>query len=748
MNSPSDGDHPQKSQNLSSVPILEVRKPTPTPSATDESPETSTTSLPLRTSSPPTLGSRTSTLSSIISRSNSPNGRLSASVSRFGKSSLSSPLGNSLDGSDDSRSLIVRAFAPTVAICAAKEVDELAVQKGLKRGFTELIRPFGNKVSGKVVVRDSTGASRAWEDFGVHFVDLGELAGDGATNSVNPVENLEELMDYFIGEGWDDTDGVPSRSEISPLYKLFLTRLLASQEMSPHETFRHPVGAVIAISSSTQQPIETLRNLYQQTAQGSRALPLYANPEYLRYYVLVHDEDKDDFSKSSLLFDQMKRHFGLHCHLLRLRSTPCTQSDDDSEELPTSEWLSASEQMTSIHDTVDLIDLNVSSSPYIFSSDVAAISGFVRELVAQSIVYHMEQRIALWNDQIASRRRGISGRFMSLSKRWTGIGSSSRQSSPGLNTSGASGNYDSLQGVYRYDTSESLLRKLADYALMLRDYKLAASTYELLRTDYANDKAWKHLAGANEMCCISTLLNPLIGTGSSKFKIENFDQMLETASYSYATRCSNPSLALRSILLGVELLKVRGRTATELAAKWAIRSLELGLLGSIGRVLVSERVTSCFADRIGVGNTSWGTRKRKAALWSVMTADEWMKLGRAEFASERLEEAQELYGEAKNSDAIQDYGALAEYLTQLRLAVRMKLGQARRRTLSGAVGPGEDDIEDETIEQMATLEKLDSKVHRRTGSLMTGVSGVDVVPLSPVRMTRPDPLFREDDDFE
>ncbi|KEF53556.1 uncharacterized protein A1O9_10531 [Exophiala aquamarina CBS 119918] len=757
MNSPSDGVPPQKSENLSSVPIIDVRNATE--SATDESPETSTASLPLRTSTPPSLGSRTSTFSNTISRSNSPNGRLSVSVSRFGKSSLSSPLGSSPDGYDDSRSLIVRAFSPTIAICAAEEVDELAVRKGLKKGFTGLIRPFGNKVSGKVVVRDSTGASRAWEDFGVHFADLEDLAAarDASPSpDANPLENLEELMEYFIGDGWDDTDGVPIRTEISPFYKLFLTRLLSSQAMSPHETFRHPVGAVIAISSSTQQPIETLRNLYQQTAQGSRALPLYANPEYLRYYVLVHDEDKDDFSKSSALFDQMKRHFGLHCHLLRLRSTPCTQSDDDSEELPTSEWLSASEQMSFIHDTVDLIDLNTSTSPYIFSSDASAISGFVRELVAQSIVYHMEQRIALWNDQIASRRRGISGRFMSLSKRWTGIGSSARNASSATNlsASGASGNYDSLQGSYRYDSSESLLRKLADYAFMLRDYKLAASTYELLRTDYANDKAWKHLAGANEMCCISTLLNPLIGTGSSKFKIESFDQMLETASYSYTTRCSAPSLALRSILLGVELLKVRGRSATELAARWAIRSLELGLLGSIGHVLVSERVTSCFADRIGVGNTSWGTRKRKAALWSVMTADEWMKLGRAEFASERLEEAQELYNETKNSQAVKDFAGLAEYLTQLRLAVRMKLGQARRRTLSGAAGPfngagqGEDDIEDETIEQMATVEKLDSRAHRRTGSLMTGVGGVDVAPLSPVRLTRPDPLSREDDDFE
>ncbi|OAP62598.1 hypothetical protein AYL99_01825 [Fonsecaea erecta] len=758
--SPSDGDPLQSPGILSShsIPSLEVHKTRPP--ARDESPETSTTSLPIRTSSPPALGSRTSTLTSVLSRSSSPNGRLSLSLSRFGRSRANSPLGNPSETYDDTRSLIVRAFSPTIAIYASPEVDELAARKGLRDGFVGLVRPFGDKINGKVVVRDSTGASRAWEDFGVHFADLGELVQDGTSShsASSSTEKLEELMEHFVGDGFDQTEDGLRRGETSPFYRLFLARLLSSQTISPHESFHHPVGAVIAISSSTQQPIETLRNLYQQTMSGSRSLPVYANPEYLRYYVLVHDEDRDDFSKSSALFDQMKRHFGLHCHLLRLKSAPCTQTDDDTEELPTSEWLSPVEQLALLHDNADLIDLNTSTSPYIFSSDATALRAFVRELVAQSIIYHMEQRIALWNDQIASRRRGISGRFMSLSKRWTGIGSSSRSSSSTANV-GASGNYDSLQGTYRYDAPESLLRKLADYAFMLRDYKLAASTYELLRGDYSNDKAWEHLAGANEMCCVATLLNPLTSSGSSKFKIENFDSMIETASYSYLTRCSEPALALRSILLGVELLKVRGRTAGELAAKWAVRSLELGLVGSIGHVLVSERVASSFADRIGIGNTSWGMRKRKAALWNIMAADEWMKLGRAEIAAERLDEAQELYGETRNSDSHKEFHELAEYLEQLRLAVRMKLGEARRRGFSGATrqieleGPadGQADVEDETVEEMNALEKVDSKGHRRSllgGGVGTGATLLEpVTPLSPARLNRAD-TYRRDDDFE
>jgi hypothetical protein len=41
------------------------------------------------------------------------------------------------------------------------------------------------------------------------------------------------------------------------------------------------------------------------------------------------------------------------------------------------------------------------------------------------------------------------------------------------------------------------MRKLADFAFMLRDWKLAHSTYDLLRTDFNNDKAWKYHAAAH-----------------------------------------------------------------------------------------------------------------------------------------------------------------------------------------------------------------------------------------------------------
>ena len=628
-----------------------------------------------------------------------------------------------------------------------------------------MVRPFGERVSGKVVVRDSVGASRAWDDFGISLLDLGQIAQQAARPGTTSSEKLEELIEKYLEESSDDTDN-PRHGELSPYYKIFLNRMLSTKQVSPHESFVHPVACVIAISSGEPTPIERLRQLYSQTAQGNRALPPYANPEYLRYYVLVHDEDRDDFVKSSALFDQMKRHFGLHCHLLRIRSEPCLPSDDGAVEVPTSEWLSPAEDLARIVQMDNLLEGFDSSQPYLHDSDVQSIRSLVRELTAQSVVPHMESRISLWNDQIASRRRGLSGRFMSLSKRWGGLSlptSRSATSTPAQPPAGQSGNYDLLNGTYRYDTAEALLRKLADFAFMLRDYKLAASTYELLRTDFANDKAWKYLAGANEMCMAANLLNPL-GATAKTFRVETFDQMLETSSYSYLTRCEDPSATLRAISLGVELLKVRGRAASEVASKWAIRVLEMGLVAprGAGHVLVSERVASCFAGQTGPG--SIGTRKRKAALWSVMAADEWLKLGKAGLAGERLDDAARWYEEAKTRkhkdvvDEDEDFHDMSEFISQIQLAVNIKLGQARRRGASEAErrqmdiedAEQQEDVHVETMTgQMEHLDIARGHGHRKT--LSTTVNPLDlamaIAPLSPAR-TRQDALIGRDDDFE
>jgi len=294
----------------------------------------------------------------------------------------------------------------------------------------------------------------------------------------------------------------------------------------------------------------------------------------------------------------------------------------------------------------------------------------------------MERNITTWNDQVASRRRGISGRFISLSKKWSGFGSSSRASSSNGVGSGSSSNYDALQGFYRPDAPEAIMRKLADYAFMLRDWKLAQSTYELLRSDFNNDKAWKYHAAANEMAAISTLLIPQ--AMSSRTRSETVDQMLETASYSYITRCAATYGALRCLVLGMELLRLRGGSATDDAARWGAKLLEYKVVGVVGDALIKERISVCYASKKGAGSESWGSRTRKSALWTIQAADAWLTLGKPQQSKQRLDELEAKYASLSNKNSLAQFLEANKFLEDLRREVQLALYPE-----SAIEGPGE-----------------------------------------------------------
>lgn len=649
------------------------------------------------------------------------------------------------DRPEDPRNLILQAFVPHIAVHTSSDTRELAKDKGFKGGLWELLRPFGERIQGKVTVRDSIGAGRAFEDFAVRFVELNDgleiaeallgsrksqegrvLASNGNKSGIDAARRartggdiaaIETLVDRHLAHAEDFPSmsseeylnfldrGARSSDSPSPFYTLYLRRLLSGMPLAPHETFAHPVACVIAISSRNTSPIETLRKLYDESRLGDKRLPLWVNPDYLRYYVLVHDEERDDIAKSMTLFEQMKRHFGLHCHLLRLRSTQCVASDDDSVPLPRCEWLAAAEEIAEIQ-VREMEEDPEDSVPCIYESDTTAIRTFIREMVTQSIVPSMERSVATWNDQVASRRRGISGRITNITKKWSVFGSNSRASSNGIGTSGSGSNYDGLQGFYRPEAPEALMRKLADYAFMLRDWKLAQSTYELLRSDFNNDNAWRYHAAANEMAVISTLMSP--SSLSSKTRSETIEKMLEQAHYSYITRCGSNYGALRSLALGMELLRLRGGSASEDAAKWGLKLLELKVVGVIGDALVKERISVCYASKKGAGTGRWGARTRKSALWSIRAADAWLTLGKPQQSKHRLDEAKAKYSSLLQPDSISQFSAANEFLQSLQREVQLALYPE-----SGIEGPGGvEDLIDTSIGEES--EAFNARPHRRS----------------------------------
>ncbi|KAG5928893.1 hypothetical protein E4U42_007760 [Claviceps africana] len=651
---------------------------------------------------------RASTLSTPVSRPMSPARHGSPAMllpqSVFESSPTQRRASASFEDDGDLSNQIIRFLVPHVSVYASKDTEDLVLKKGFQRGLWELLRPFGETCQGKITVRDSNGLSRCFEDFSVRFTrfgqhvdgsrdanansrpeprtsDNGRLSShsQGAERGKDVIADVESLVERhlaFAEQSFLKTSSLAASTSInntdheaaSPYYSLYLRRILSGTSAVPHETFSHPVACVIAISSKNESPIEELRKLYAESTEGEKKLPPWVDNDYLRYYVLVHDEDSDDITSSMALFDKMKRHLGLHCHLLRLRGSKSAETDDDSMPLPGSALMSAAEELARIRQSESEEDLD-DSTRSIYESDAIAIRTFVRELVTQSIIPTMERHISVWNDQVASRRKGITGRFMNLSRKWTGFGAASRASSG--TSSGPRDSYEAL-GYYRAETAEAIMRKLADYAFMLRDWKLAHSIYDLLRSDFSESKAWKYHAAVNEMAGISLLL--LRRYHTSKSRVESIEQMFESAFYSYNNRCGDSFGAARCLLVGIELLRARGGASVDEAGRWAVRLLEARILGRTGEALLKERLCFCYLSKVGVGSWSWGSRRRKATFWSILAAEAWCQQAKFLPAQKCLSEAHRINSFQSDDDGVViPFQVAGEFIESLQLHVSQNL---------------------------------------------------------------------------
>ncbi|KAH8884868.1 hypothetical protein GQ53DRAFT_751829 [Thozetella sp. PMI_491] len=738
-------------------------------------------SLPFRDrrSNPSAASLFASTLTPPGSRSASPAGgprspsrTLSGSVFGGGGTKVSLLDTGAADNPGDPLNLILKCFVPHVAVYGSQDVDDLVKEKGFHGGLWELLRPFGERIQGKVTIRDSNGGARSWDDFSVRFTRFGEgieepepttgavrsppgTANGQTTNPNSPrkrradeISQVERVVDRHLSFAEDAFMGIgPStptkqgldKDATSPYYALYLRRLLSGMPLSCHETFAHPVAAVIAISSRNPSPIEALGKLYKDTSEGDQRLPAWVGGDFLRYYVLIHDEENSDITKSMALFEQMKRSLGLHCHLLRIRSTQSAETDDDSLPLPRSDWMTAHEELADIEQSENNEDFE-DPTRYIFESDVTAIRTFIREMMTQSVIPTMERSISLWNNEVASRRRGISGRFMNLSKRFA-FGGSNRSST---GSGGSGSNYDA-QGFYRPETTEAIMRKLADFAFMLRDWKLAMSTYDLIRADFQNDKAWKLHAAANEMAALALLIMPQ--NMSSKTRLETINQMLEQAFYSYHTRVASQYGVVRCVILALELLRLRGGSGIDEAVKWGTKLLDTNLIGPIGVALLKERMAICYASKEGAGSQAWGSRRRKSALWSVLGAEAWIEQGKYTQAQRCLNEARKMYSMLPSEYGVQKFGLASDFLAHLQgqlkegLAVDHMSGAAND-FVHGGQAALEVDEESETLDGRRSRGMSINIAAAGSASLETA----PLTPLIPARLPSMDEQARSRED--
>lgn len=190
------------------------------------------------------------------------------------------------------------------------------------------------------------------------------------------------------------------------------------------------------------------------------------------------------------------------------------------------------------------------------TQDVNNVKSMVREFTIQSLIPFMERNIQHWNEQVASARRGLTGRLFGASRRL--FGTSTRSPTPqSVQTIPAQGpnvpvGVNTLT-IYPFSAPEAQMRKLADYAFMLRDYKFAHTIYDTVRRDYATEKTYKYHASTQEMMGVCLLMLPPSPSASKS----DVDRHFELAVQQYIGRCRSPFHATRTTIIYYELLKTR-----------------------------------------------------------------------------------------------------------------------------------------------------------------------------------------------
>lgn len=212
----------------------------------------------------------------------------------------------------------------------------------------------------------------------------------------------------------------------------------------------------------------------------------------------------------------------------------------------------------------------------------------LRNLVESSLIPWSEKVMRLLNDAI-SARKGIRKSL----KVFLGM-------APGSSVVRGPTSF-----IYKIDSDEMQVRKLADLAFALGLYELAYKWYHSARDEFKADGACVYYAGAAEMTGITAFL-----TKRNNFK-HYFDQSLAT----YLDTCKNRDLAARSVILATECIRA---VSSNDAANYFIRLTceEADLMSA----LFLEQAAICFLE-------SLLPRKRKSAFHFVLAGHRYNKCG-------------------------------------------------------------------------------------------------------------------------
>lgn len=475
------------------------------------------------------------------------------------------------------QNLLHHSFSPLISVQSSYNADVM-VQTVLKDENTSILlilKAYGNNAKYHVPnqifrITNTQLITKSYPSFPVRFEpSLPELLsvinaswstttgpGNGGARSggkmpqLFSISSLEILLKHMAS----------CKTHQYDLYVNFFNKIITSNKIVPFETFNHPISQVFVIDFHTET-IESLRKSIVEFRNFN--FPKYfLIDDLLMHVFILHDPQKTSDSELLSFQNEIKAQLNIQTTCIPIEGLPSGVNEEEFVKLFKNENSTIEEdlqrislQQTSKIQTIEKDFLNIPKKIDL------VIRTKVYEYINRFLIPHMEKKIRIWDDQILAPKKSIAGRFFSVSKKLF----NNNDSPSNLNSnsfSESSFNYN--ENYYHKHSAEQKIRKLADWSLILKDFKYAYSTYELIRKDYTNDKAWVYVASTQEMCIVSLLLTQTQQINQTttrpdrntlrKIRHDIIEPYLDNLSYTFKSRLNLRSYNIKTLLVIIELL--------------------------------------------------------------------------------------------------------------------------------------------------------------------------------------------------
>jgi len=459
--------------------------------------------------------------------------------------------------------LLQHTFLPLISLQLTHNAD-LMFQQACQNSLIlvlQAIQPYGNNaehgVTGQAYKLTNTQLiTRMYGLFPVRFEPLlPELLtvhnpSDSKLTGLFSISSLELILKKL-----SQSQDASQKNPLSDLYLNMFRRVITSNKVVLFDTLNHPVSQIFVIDFENDS-IEVLRQMIVEFRNFT--FPKYFQMSDLLVHVfLLYNANVSSESEVAKFQNDIRTN-------LTVTSTavPMFLSEADTQfvRVPYDnvtidcEVQKMSFQQGKATQEGDEDDLQIPRELDI------TLRGSIFEYISKFLIPHMERKIRTWDDLILSPKKSIASQFFSVSRKLF------KSSGELVSQAHSVESYNSVHNYYHRSSPEQSIRKLADWSLMLKDFKYAYSTYDLIKKDYTNDKAWVYVAATQEMCIISLLLAQTQPLASDtlpqppdkntlrKIRHDIIEPYIDNLSYTFKSRFNVKTYAIKSYLVVAELL--------------------------------------------------------------------------------------------------------------------------------------------------------------------------------------------------